>query len=213
LQAAPTGAAFFIARTVVRSGKCPETDQTSIEFSAGGIMAPLAMPPRASATGVPLVYLGRMANPTNPAIAHLYSGRATGVITRVAPGTKNFVPRFPRPASRQKRPRNTVSQAVIAVAGLAICLVLGVLGADQIIAYRAGAAAKSAVIDQQIYIGSILFYPDNGRRCHQLYFNNRDGEYSDKGLVDCTRAISELSKDAPKSWSAGRTAEISKSFQ
>jgi hypothetical protein len=155
-----------------------------------------------------------MASPPNSAIAHLYPGRATGLVTRVKPGAKNFVPKFPRPAQRRrKRSNSTLHQAIIAALGLAMLVGLGVIGTDQILEYRAAVAAKAAVVDGQIYIGSILFFPDDGKRCHQLYFNNRDGQYSDKGLVDCTRAVYELTKDAPKSWSVARTEEISKSFR
>jgi len=153
-----------------------------------------------------------MASAPNPAIAHLYSGRATGLVTRVAPGTKNFVPRFPRPAQRRRRPPSALRQALIAVFGLAACLTLGVLGTDEFLAHRAAAAAAAAVVNGQIYIGSILFFPGGGNRCHQMYFNNRDGQFSDKGSVDCARAVYESTKDAPKTWSVARTAVISKGF-
>jgi hypothetical protein len=148
-----------------------------------------------------------------PAIAHRYPGRATGLVTRVAPGTKNFVPRFPRPAQHRRRPRSALRQGLIAAFALAACLALGMLGTDAFLARWTAAAAAAAAVDGQVYIGSILFFPDSGNNCHQLYFNNQDGRYSDKGFVDCTRAVYESTKDAPKNWSVARTAVISQGFR
>jgi hypothetical protein len=88
-----------------------------------------------------------------------------------------------------------------------------VLGTDEFLALRAASAATAVAVDGQVYIGSILFFPDSGNKCHQLYFNNRDGRYSDKGFVDCTRAVYESTKDAPKNWSVARTAVISQGFR
>src|ERR1700733_2965982 len=147
------------------------------------------------------------------AIAHLYPGRATGLVTRVAPGTKNFVPRFPRPAQHRRRSRSAVRQSLIAAFALAACLALGVLVTYEFLALRAASAVTAVSVDGQVYIGSILFFPDSGNKCHQLYFNNQDGRYSDKGFVDCTRAVYESTKDAPKNWSVARTAVISQGFR
>ena len=74
------------------------------------------------------------------------------------------------------------------------------------------AAATAAVANGQVYVGSILFFPDSGNHCRQLYFNNLDGQFSDKGAVDCTRAAYESTKDAPKNWSVARTEVIAKGF-
>jgi hypothetical protein len=49
--------------------------------------------------------------------------------------------------------------------------------------------------------------------CHQLYFNNQDGQFSDNGHVDCARAVADLSKDKPKNSSTARTEFISKGFR
>jgi hypothetical protein len=157
-----------------------------------------------------------MANPSNAAIGHLYPGRATGLVTRIAPGTRNFVPKFPRPAQRRRprssRPRSALRQAIIAVFALAVCLGLGVLGTDQYLTRRAAAATTAAAVNGQVYTGTILFFPEGGNDCHRMYFNNQDGRFSDNGLVDCAHAAYESTKDAPKSWSVARTAVISKGF-
>jgi|SRR5271169_387628 hypothetical protein len=154
-----------------------------------------------------------MANPSKAAIAHLYPGRATGLVTRVAPGNRNFVPRFPRPARRRRRPRSALRQAIIATFALAICLALGVAGTDEFLARRAATASTAALVNGQVYTGTILVFPEAGNRCHRMYFNNRDGQFSDNGLVDCARAVYESTKDAPKNWSVARTEVISKGFR
>jgi hypothetical protein len=153
-----------------------------------------------------------MQSPSNPAIAHLYPGRATGMVTRVAPGTQKFAPKFPRPA-RRRRSSSTLRQGFIAVLALVACVTLGVLGTDAFLARRDVALADEMDSKGQIYLGSILFYPDTGNTCHQLYFNNQDGQVSDNGRVDCTRAAADLSKNKPKNLSADRTEVISKGFR
>jgi hypothetical protein len=148
------------------------------------------------------------------AISHIYSGRATGLVTRVKPGTRNFAPKFPRPSEkRPPRPRSAWRQAGIAVLALVLCVTLGAFGADEFLIHRDTAAAVKAASARSLYVGSILFYPDIGSRCHQLYFDNRDGHFADNGAVDCTRAAAEATtKDAPKASSSARTESISKSF-
>lgn len=152
-----------------------------------------------------------MPDPSNPAFARVYPGRATGLVTRVAPGKQNPVTKFPRPA-RRRPPNNGWRQGFIAVFAISVCVGLGVLGTDEFLARRDAAAAATAESNQRLYIGSILVFPDMGSRCHQLFFDNRNGQYADNGSVDCTRAISESTKDAPKSLSAARTEVISKGF-
>jgi hypothetical protein len=161
-----------------------------------------------------LGYSRAMANTSNPAISHLYPGRATGMITRVNPGKQNFVPKFQRPSQRPRRASfGVLWQGIAAVAAFVLCVSLSVFGTYEFLARRAAVEAKTAVAQGQLYVGSILFYPETGNACHQLYFNNRDGEFADNGHVDCTRAVVEATKDAPKSWSAARTEVIRKGFR
>ena len=154
----------------------------------------------------------------NQAITHIYSGRATGLVTRVRPGTRNFAPKFPRPAERrpprQPRPRSAWRQAIIAALALVLVVTLGVFGADEFLIHRDAAAAVAAASARSLYVGSVLFYPNIGNRCHQLYFDNRDGHFADNGAVDCTRAAAEMTaKDGQKGSAAARTEGISKSFR
>lgn len=137
-------------------------------------------------------------------------------MTRVRPGTRNFAPKFPRPAERRQprpRPRSAWRQAIIAALALVLCVTLGVFGADEFLIHGDAAATVAAASARSIYVGSVLFYPNKGSHCHQLYFDNRDGRFADNGAVDCRRAAAETTaKDAHKDSSAARTEGISKSF-
>ncbi|MGB6662970.1 MAG: hypothetical protein WBE90_28760 [Xanthobacteraceae bacterium] len=96
---------------------------------------------------------------------------------------------------------------------LVACVTLGVVGTDAFLTHPDVGLADEATGTDQILLGSILFYPDTGSTCHQLYFNNQDGQFSDKGHVDCARAVADLSKDKPKNSSTARTEFISKGFR
>jgi len=148
------------------------------------------------------------------AISHIYSGRATGLVTRIKPGSRNLAPKFPRPSERrQPRPRSAWRQAIIAALALVVVVTLGAFGADEFLLHRDAAAAVAAASARSVYVGSVLFYPNLGNRCHQLYFDNRDGHFADNGAVDCTRAAAEMTvKDGQKGSAAARTEGISKSF-
>lgn len=75
-----------------------------------------------------------------------------------------------------------------------------------------GAAAVAAVPDDEIYTGSILYMPEEGRRCHQLFFYNLTGRFFDNGYVDCVAAAYH-SPNEPKLWSAARAHVISTGFR
>jgi hypothetical protein len=72
--------------------------------------------------------------------------------------------------------------------------------------------SKKPPSDDEIYTGSILFVPDDGKICRQLLFDNRTGLINDNGLVDCQHAYYRRAVD--KQWSpAGRAQIISESFR
>lgn len=74
------------------------------------------------------------------------------------------------------------------------------------------ATAGTAVGDDSIYTGSILYMPQEGRTCRQLLFDNQSGRFSDNGYVDCVDAAYR-SPGEPKFWSAARARVISNSFR
>jgi hypothetical protein len=75
----------------------------------------------------------------------------------------------------------------------------------------AQAAALAAAKDDEIYTGSILYMPVEGRTCHQLLFDNLSGRFTDNGNVDCINAAYRSASE-PKQWSAARVRVISTNF-
>jgi hypothetical protein len=80
-------------------------------------------------------------------------------------------------------------------------------------ATAASATAATAPSDDEIYTGSILYMPYEGRICHQLLFNNRSGRLTDNGYVDCVRAAYQGIDGQPRFWSAARARVISTAFR
>jgi hypothetical protein len=121
--------------------------------------------------------------------------------------------RYARRSKIRRRPREGARQTVGVVA-MGIALALGVVATDEFVtALRkpAEAAAKAAApSDDEIYTGSILFTPIEGRICHQFLFDNRTGRISDKGNVDCERAQQGAgSKNSP----VARARAVSAAFR
>ena len=77
----------------------------------------------------------------------------------------------------------------------------------------AAAAAAAAANVEEIYTGSILYMPDEGRTCHQLLFDNHTGRFTANGNVDCENAAYRGSGGLPKRWSAARVRVISTGFR
>jgi hypothetical protein len=80
----------------------------------------------------------------------------------------------------------------------------------------AQSSAKPAKLpsDDEIYTGSILFVPNDGKICRQLLFDNRTGLINDNGLVDCGHAYYQSVNDIPAQWSAASRARVvSESFR
>jgi hypothetical protein len=67
--------------------------------------------------------------------------------------------------------------------------------------------------DAEIYTGSILFMPHDGKTCHQYLFDNVSGRLNDNGMVDCERAAYHPVVGPPKKWSAARVHVISSGFR
>ncbi len=67
-------------------------------------------------------------------------------------------------------------------------------------------------VEREVYTGSILYMPDDGRICRQLLFDNHNGRFSDNGYVDCEAAAYRGALDVPKQWSVARLHVISTGF-
>jgi hypothetical protein len=75
--------------------------------------------------------------------------------------------------------------AVVAVMAL---LTVGLFAAREATIELSSAKPVAMPSDDQIYTGSILFVPDDGRVCRRFLFDNRTGRLSYSGLVDCESA-------------------------
>jgi len=115
--------------------------------------------------------------------------------------------RFARPP--KVRPRSRSLHTVIVVAAF---LTLGLFVNGEYLTKRQHAAAPVAIApgDDEIYTGSILFMPPEGKTCRQLLFDNRTGRFSDNGNVDCERA--SYQGMGAKHWSTARLWAISRGF-
>jgi hypothetical protein len=98
------------------------------------------------------------------------------------------------------------------VAALALVLAIGALAAKRYAAAKTAAIAATAPSNEEIYTGSIVYMPDDGKVCRQLLFDNHNGRFTDNGLVDCERAAYQGSLDVPRQWSAARLHVISSGF-
>lgn len=100
---------------------------------------------------------------------------------------------------------------------IAIGMSLGVaaLGLQHYVAYQrnAAVAAAEAVSDDDIYTGSILYMPSRGNLCHQMLFDNLNGQFADNGYVDCISAAYHSAADEPKHWPTARVHVISSGFR
>ena len=67
--------------------------------------------------------------------------------------------------------------------------------------------------DDEIYTGSILYVPDEGKVCRQLLFDNRTGRMQDNGMVDCEHAYYRGVGETSKHLSTARALVISESFR
>jgi len=124
-----------------------------------------------------------------------------------------------RRARRQKvrsSRRDSVRQTLgVIVAGTLLGTSLFAAGEYITVRQRASAAAAAAAAanDEEIYTGSILYMPDEGKICHQLLFDNHTGRFTDNGNVDCENAAYRGAGGLPKQWSAARVRVISTGFR
>ena len=105
--------------------------------------------------------------------------------------------------------RQTVGVAVVAaILGFGL-----VVSGKYVMAKHRSAAVAIASNDDEIYTGSILYMPYEGRMCRQILFDNLTGQLSDNGSVDCDHAAYQGTYSAPKQWSFARVRVISTGFR
>jgi hypothetical protein len=72
-------------------------------------------------------------------------------------------------------------------------------------------AARNAA---EIYTGSVLYMPQEGRNCHQMLFDNHTGRFTDNGSVDCENAAYRgVDGNQSKQWSSARARVIADGFR
>jgi hypothetical protein len=107
--------------------------------------------------------------------------------------------------------RKTPRQIVGVVAAFCAILALGLLATKSLDIVGTRAAFTRA--DDEAYTGSILFMPGDGTLCRQLLFDNRNGRFDDRGMVDCMTAQTQASGETPKLHPNARLLGISASFR
>ena len=76
---------------------------------------------------------------------------------------------------------------------------------------RPATAARNA---GEIYTGSVLYMPQEGRNCHQMLFDNNTGRFTDNGAVDCENAAYRgIDGNQSKQWSSARARVIADGFR
>jgi hypothetical protein len=76
---------------------------------------------------------------------------------------------------------------------------------------RPAPAARTA---GEIYTGSVLYMPQEGRNCRQMLFDNHTGRFTDNGAVDCENAAYRgVDGNLTKQWSSARTRVIADGFR
>ena len=66
----------------------------------------------------------------------------------------------------------------------------------------------------EVYTGSVLYMPQEGRNCLQMLFDNNTGRFTDNGSVDCENAAYRgVDGNLPKQWSSDRTRVIADGFR
>jgi hypothetical protein len=97
-----------------------------------------------------------------------------------------------RPRGRER------SRQMVVVAAIGGVLATGLFATREIQIPRSPAVATIAPSDDdEIYTGSILYMPYDGKICRQVLFDNRTGRLNDNGLVDCERAIYRSASATP----------------
>jgi hypothetical protein len=76
---------------------------------------------------------------------------------------------------------------------------------------RPATAARNA---GEIYTGSVLYMPQEGRNCRQMLFDNQTGRFTDNGAVDCENAAYRgVDGNLSKQWSSDRARVIADGFR
>ena len=102
---------------------------------------------------------------------------------------------------------------MIVLSAMAAIMAAGLLATTHFQIVRAPVKPAKPLSDDEIYTGSILFVPNDGKICRQFLFDNRTGRTNDNGLVDCDHAYYQSASKPPMQWSSARAQVISEGFR
>jgi hypothetical protein len=118
-----------------------------------------------------------------------------------------------RQRTKRRTARSERARRIAAVAAVMAMLAAGLFAARETTIKLSSAKPIATPSDDEIYTGSILFVPDDGRVCRRFLFDNRSGRLSYSGLVDCESAYYRSPGAPPAQMSIARTQAISETFR
>jgi hypothetical protein len=116
-----------------------------------------------------------------------------------------------RQRTKKRSRRSERARRIAAVVAVTVLLAAGFFVATETKIQLSAAKPVPMPSDDEIYTGSILFVPDDGRVCRRFLFDNRTGRLVDNGLVDCESAYYRT--PGTPSPSVARTQAISETFR
>ncbi len=122
--------------------------------------------------------------------------------------------RIARPTPARPRVRNSSRQTLV-VGAIGTILAMGTLAATEFVRLS-GERAVTAVVKEdatEAYTGAILYVPDYGNVCRQLLFDNRNGQFTGSGYVNCAVALYHVTVGGPREWSSPRAEVIGAGFR
>jgi hypothetical protein len=115
--------------------------------------------------------------------------------------------------STKRSGKSERTRRIAATAAVMAVLTAGFFAATETKIELSAAKPTATPSDDEIYTGSILFVPDDGKVCRRFLFDNRTGQLSYGGLVDCERAYYQNRGEPPIPMSIARTQAISETFR
>jgi hypothetical protein len=96
--------------------------------------------------------------------------------------------RRPKQRTKRRNRRSERTRRIAAVAAVLALLTAGLFAAREAKIELSSPKPAATPSDDEIYTGSILFVPDDGKVCRRFLFDNRTARLSYGGLVDCESA-------------------------
>jgi hypothetical protein len=121
--------------------------------------------------------------------------------------------RRPKQRTKRRSGRSERRRRIAAIAAVLAVLTAGLFAARETKIELSATKPVATPSDDEIYTGSILFVPDDGKVCRRFLFDNRNGRLSYGGLVDCESAYYRSPNAPPAQMSVARTQAISETFR